>query len=94
MTTEFDPTLFPTIDVPAIWNYAPPPEAGDGLIYYAEDQAKNGLIATADIFESILRLLIGYTDIKAEFDPPEGYDPEIQGEWDPSIKTFMFSRKI
>jgi hypothetical protein len=94
MTSEFDPLTFPTFSVPAIWTYQKPPEGGQEFGNYLEAQALNGLIGTSDIFEVMLRLLLGLTDIERIYEPPEEYDPEIQGEWDDSIITFAFTKKV
>jgi hypothetical protein len=47
-----------------------------------------------DIPETILRLLLGETEISRALDPPEGFDPDKQGEWDSSLVTFAFKRPI
>jgi glucokinase len=38
--------------------------------------------------------LLGLTRVEGVYDPPSGYDPELQGDWDGSIMTFVFTRRI
>ncbi len=59
-----------------------------------EDQARASLLAAVDVPEAILRLLLDETEIERVFGPPQGYDPEQQGEWDDSLLTFAFKRPI
>ncbi|OGO14410.1 MAG: hypothetical protein A2Y93_16865 [Chloroflexi bacterium RBG_13_68_17] len=59
-----------------------------------EDQARASLLAAVDTPEAVLRLLLDETEIVRVFGPPEGYDPEQQGEWDDSLVTFAFKRTI
>lgn len=59
-----------------------------------ESQATASLLWSVSIPETILRLLLDETDIERIYTPPEGYDPELQGEWDDSLVTFSFKRPI
>lgn len=59
-----------------------------------ESQATASLLWSVSIPETILRLLLNETDIERIYAPPEGYDPELQGEWDDSLVTFSFKRPI
>jgi hypothetical protein len=59
-----------------------------------EDEAVASLLWSVDAPEAVLRLLLGETEIERVLDPPEGYDPEKQGEWDSSLVTFAFKRPI
>ena len=59
-----------------------------------ETQATASLLCAVDIPETILRLLLRETEIERTFEPPEGYDPEQQGEWDESLITYKFKRPI
>ena len=45
-----------------------------------------------DAPEAILRLLLDETAIERALEPPQGYDPEQQGEWDGALVTFAFKR--
>ncbi len=59
-----------------------------------EEQATASLLWAADVPEALLRLLLSETGIERLSGPPEGYNPEQQGEWDPGLLTFAFSRPI
>jgi hypothetical protein len=59
-----------------------------------ENQATASLLWAVDAPEAILRLLLGETAIERAYEPPNGYKPEEQGEWDNNLITFQFSRHI
>ena len=59
-----------------------------------EEQAKASLLWAVDIPEAILRLLLSETDIERAYEPPAGFDPEMQGDWDEALVTFKFLRSI
>jgi hypothetical protein len=59
-----------------------------------EDQAKASLLWAVDVPETILRLLLSENEIERAFQPPNGFNSEKQGEWDPSLVTFKFKRAI
>jgi len=56
------------------------------------NQAAASLLWAADAPEAILRLLLNETEIERAFEPPEGYDPAQQGDWDEEILTFQYKR--
>ena len=47
-----------------------------------------------DVPEAILRLLLSETRIERTYEPPDGYDPEVQGEWDEQLLAFKFKTPI
>lgn len=59
-----------------------------------EDQATASLLWVVDPTEAVLRLLLSETEIERALEAPEGFDPELQGEWDDSLVTFNFKRPI
>ena len=79
----------PTIWSPVQWDLTPEEKADE-----LKTQATASLLWAANIPEAILRLLLSEADIQDVFSPPENYDPEMQGEWDESLITFAFKRKI
>jgi hypothetical protein len=94
MTSVIDPLTFPVIDVPAIWC---PPETKTRTahpVLELERQAQANLILSADIIESVIRLIFGEAEIEKVMEPPEGYDPDVQGDWDESVATYAFKRPI
>ena len=42
----------------------------------------------------MLRLLLNETAIERASEPPAGFDPDLQGEWDDSLVTFAFRRRV
>ncbi len=87
MPSIIDPLTINTDALPCIWS----PVQWE---LTPEEQATASILWTADVPEAILRLLLNETKIERTFAPPEGYDPEKQGEWDVSLVTFNFKRKI
>ncbi|MBN1535272.1 MAG: hypothetical protein JW908_00975 [Anaerolineales bacterium] len=94
MPSVIDPQTINTDDLPCIWSPVQwelnPEEHAQEL----EEQATASLLWTADAPEAILRLLLNESKIERTFAPPDGYDAEKQGEWDVSLVTFNFQRKI
>jgi len=66
----------------------------DERVQELENQATASLLWAADAPEAILRLLLNETEIERTFVPPEGYDPEQQGDWDEEILTFQYKRPV
>jgi hypothetical protein len=91
---DIDPLTFPTINLPAIWTPIKEKSEANPLALQIQEQARASLLLTADTIESILRLLLGETEVERVFTPPKGYDTELQGEWDNSAITFTFIRSI
>jgi hypothetical protein len=91
---DIDPLTFPTINLPAIWTPIKEKSEANPLALQIHEQAKASLLITADTIESILRLLLGETEVERVFTPPKGYDTELQGEWDNSAITFAFIKSI
>ena len=58
------------------------------------EQATASLLWSVNMPEALLRLVLGETDIQRIFDPPPGYDPEVQGEWNNELVTFAFKKPI
>jgi hypothetical protein len=67
--------------------------SAEGRASELEDQAMASLLWSVDTPEAILRLLLAETDIEQAYDPPEGFDPEQPGEWEPEWTTFAFKRR-
>jgi hypothetical protein len=94
MPDGFDTETFPSHEFPAIWFYQKPPEDKRDFAAFVEHQAASGMLASTDILEAVLRLLLGLTEVEGVYDPPRGYDPEVQGEWDSDVLTFIFRRRV
>jgi hypothetical protein len=94
MSGYLDPLTFPVLDVPAIWCPEKEKLMGNPLAASIEEQAQASLLASADPVEAILRMLFGETEVERIFEPPQGYNPELQGDWDDEQVTFVFRRKV
>ncbi len=94
MPGVIDPETMDAKDLPGIWSPVQWELTEDERIQEVEDQAKASLLWSVDAPEAILRLLLQECDIERVFDPPEGYDPQVQGEWDSDLVTFGFQRPI
>ncbi len=89
-----DPVTIHIDNLPTIWSPVQGDLTEDERIEELEEQATASLLWAANAPEAMLRLLARETDIARALLPPEGYDPEVQGEWDPSVVTFTFARPI
>ncbi|GAB4530170.1 MAG: hypothetical protein Fur0018_17250 [Anaerolineales bacterium] len=94
MPSIIDPDTLYVDDLPGIWSPVQWRQTPDEVAQEEENQATANLLWAVDAPEAILRLLLGETDIEQAFSPPEGYDPEQQGEWDSSLITYQFHRRI
>ena len=94
MPAVIDPETFYVDDLPAIWSPVQW-ELNEGeRIQAVEEQATASLLWSMDAPEAILRLLLDETGIQRLHAPPEGYNPEMQGDWDESLITFGPKRAI
>lgn len=94
MPLDIDPETINIDPLPGIWSPVQWEMSEAERVHELESQAVASLLWSVDVPEAILRLLLGETSIQRAFGPPEGYDPEIQGEWDESLVTFKFKRPI
>jgi hypothetical protein len=92
MPSVIDPETLHVDRLPAVWSPVQSPLTAEERAREVEEQATASLLWAADAPEAILRLLLGETAIARAFEPPQGYDPEQQGEWDPHLLTFTFAR--
>ena len=94
MPAVIDPETFYVDDLPAIWSPVQWELNEEERIQAVEEQATASLLWSMDAPEAILRLLLDETGIQRLHAPPEGYNPEMQGEWDESLITFGPKRAI
>ncbi|MFM8320763.1 MAG: hypothetical protein ACKOC5_07585 [Chloroflexota bacterium] len=94
MPSVIDPETINADELPGIWSPVQWPLNEDERIVELHNQAVASLMMTIDAPEAILRLLLNEHEIDRTFDPPEGFDPEQQGEWDPEIITYEFRRRM
>ena len=94
MPQVIDPETMNADELPGIWSPVQWDLTEEERIEELHNQAAASLMFTVDAPEAILRLLLNETAIDRALDPPEGFDPEQQGEWDPQMVTFAFRRQI
>ena len=94
MPIEIDPETMNVDDLPGIWSPVQWELSEDERIQELEMQATASLSWTVDAPEAILRLLLDENKIERAFHPPEGFDTDLQGEWDESLLTFKFKRRF
>ena len=81
-------------ELPGIWSPVQWELSEEERTQELEAQAAASLLWAVDAPEAILRLLLDETTIERVYAPPDGYDPELQGEWNESLVTFAFKRPI
>ncbi len=94
MPGVIDPETMDADDLPGIWSPVQWELTEEERVQEVEDQARASLLWSVDAPEAILRLLLQESDIERLLEPPEGYKPEVQGEWDSDLLTFGFERPI
>ena len=94
MPGVIDPETMNAEDLPGIWSPVQWELDEDERNQELEAQATASLLWAVDVPEAILRLMLQETDIERLLEPPDDYDVEAQGEWDPDLVTFSFQKPI
>jgi hypothetical protein len=94
MPGVIDPETMNADDLPGVWSPVQWELTEEERLQELETQSKASLLWAVNAPEAILRLLLQETDIERLFEPPEGYDPADQGDWNPEINTYGFQRLI
>ena len=94
MPNVIDPETMNIDELPGIWSPVQWDLSEEERNNELEEQATASLLWAVDVPEAILRLLLDECAIERAFEPPKGYDPEQQGDWDESLLTFQFKREI
>jgi hypothetical protein len=81
-------------NLPTIWSPVQQELAPEEHAKELEDQATASLLWASPVPEQILRVLLSETAIERTDQPPAGFDPDLQGEWDDALITFAFKRAI
>lgn len=92
MTAIIIPETINVDALPGIWSPVQWELTEEERLAELDQQATASLLWAVDVPEAILRLLLDETAIVRAYEPPEGYDPEQQGEWDETMLTFAFKR--
>lgn len=80
--------------LPGVWAPVQWEQTEAERAHEVETQAVASLLTISDTPEAILRLLLNETTVEQVYDPPPGYNPDQQGEWDPETITFAFRRPV
>jgi hypothetical protein len=94
MPGVIDPETMNTEGLPGIWSPVQWELTEEERVEELDTQSTASLIWTVDVPEAILRLLLQETAIHRLLEPPEGFNPTVQGDWDPEIATFGFEYPI
>lgn len=94
MPSVIDPETMHVDDLPGIWNPIQWEMTEQERIQELESQARASLLWAIDVPEAVLRLFLDETDIERALKPPDGFDPEMQGDWDEELVTFKFRRSV
>jgi len=92
MPAYMDPETIHVDELPAIWSPVQWEIDESERIQELHLQATASLLWVADSPEAMLRVMLSETGIERTLKPPDGYDPELQGEWDDDLVTFVFKR--
>jgi len=94
MPSILDPETIYVDDLPGIWSPVQWELTPEERNHELEEQARASILWSINIPEAVLRLFLNETQIERAFNPPDRYDPEQQGDWDPDLVTFKFRRSI
>jgi hypothetical protein len=94
MPIDIEPETVNVDDLPGIWSPVQWDLTEEEHIQELDTQATASLLFAVDVPEALLRLLLNEYAIERAFQPPHGFDPEQQGEWDDELLTFQFQRPI
>jgi hypothetical protein len=89
-----DPETINAQGLPGIWSPVQWELTEEERIEELNKQSTASLLWSVDIPEAILRLLLQEMDTQRLFEPPEGFDPTLQGNWDPELVTVGFQYPI
>jgi hypothetical protein len=89
-----EPEFIQTDHLPPVWSPVQWDLTPEERVIELENQATSSLLATADIPEAIIRLLLREVEIERAYEPPQGYDPDQQGEWEEDLVTFAFKHPL
>lgn len=94
MPSVIDPETMNVDTLPGVWSPVQWELSEDERIEELDNQATASLLFSVDAPEAILRLLLNEYRIERAIEAPRDYDPEKQGEWNPDLLTFQFSRSM
>jgi hypothetical protein len=89
-----DPETIYVDELPTVWSPVQGELSPEEHSRELEEQATASLLWASPVPEQILRILLNETSVHRVGEPPDGFDPEVQGEWDPDLLTFAFRRPM
>jgi hypothetical protein len=81
-------------DLPTVWSPVQWELTEEERIQAVEEQATASLLWSMDAPEAVLRLILEETEIERLSEPPDGFNPAEQGDWDEKLITFGPRRPI
>jgi hypothetical protein len=94
MPSVTDPETMNVDDLPGVWTPIQWDMNEAERLEELETQATASLLFAVDAPEAILRLLLDETKVERAYEPPPGFDQNLQGDWDPELVSFIFTRPI
>ena len=94
MPSVIEPEMIGADQLPPVWSPVQWELTPEERAVEVEEQATASLVLNADIPEAILRLLLREVEVEQAYEPPEGYDPDQQGDWDYGLMTFQFKHPM
>lgn len=94
MPIDIDPETINIDTLPGIWSPVQWDLSEEEHVIELDNQATASLLFAVDVPEAVLRLFLNEYEIARAFAPPDGYNPEDQGEWDHDLLTFQFKRPL
>jgi hypothetical protein len=81
-------------NLPTVWSPVQRELSPEEHAKELEEQATASLLWASPVPEQILRILLNETAIDRSEEPPDGFDPDVQGEWSETLLAFAFTRAI
>jgi hypothetical protein len=94
MPIDIDPETINVDQLPGIWSPVQWDLTEEEHIQELDTQATASLLFAVDVPEAVLRLFLNELAVEPLFQPPDGYDPEQQGDWNDELLTFQFKRPL
>lgn len=94
MPGVIDPETIHVDSLPGIWTPVQWEMTESERQTEVEHQAIASLLWSIDIPQAILRMLLSETRIERSYEPPPGYDADVQGDWNGELIAFKFKMPI
>jgi hypothetical protein len=94
MPIDIEPETINVDQLPGIWSPVQWELTEEEHIQELDTQATASLLFAVDVPEAVLRMFLNEYAIERAFDPPAGFDPGQQGDWNEDLLTFQFERPL